>query len=276
MQTFKIRVAGESYYPEVMVFSGGEVNVTLPSHFPPVVYNLVVQARLRNAEDIISLMMIKDALDRHIRAKYSATLSLHYVPYARQDRVCNEGEALSIKVFADLVNSMGFDTVYTLDNHSEVSTALINNVANIPVENILERNLPWDLVSEDLVLCSPDAGANKKSYNVAKALGISEVIRADKRRDVSTGKITGTEVFCGDLEGKNVLVVDDICDGGYTFIKLAEKLKEKNAGDLYLYVTHGIFSKGVDCLIEAGYSRVFTTNSFYRGTSDSQVSIIKL
>jgi ribose-phosphate pyrophosphokinase len=87
------------------------------------------------------------------------------------------------------------------------------------------------------------------------------VVECSKSRDVKTGKLTGFKVYAEDLEGKDCLIVDDICDGGGTFIGLAGELKKKNAGNLYLAVTHGIFSKGFEEL-EKCFDKIFTTDSF--------------
>ena len=82
-----------------------------------------------------------------------------------------------------------------------------------------------------------------------------------KIRDVKTRKLSGFKVYADDLQGRDCLVVDDICDGGGTFLGLAKELKAKNAGKLYLAVSHGIFSRGVERLLEH-YDGVFSTNSF--------------
>lgn len=260
--------AGCEFPVEMFVFNGGEVNVKLPmeSMAEDLFLNghMVIKAKIVDSNGVMALLLTKNALDRSMKyLDAKKTLHLAYLPYARQDRVCNEGEALSIEVFASLINSMNFNRVITVDNHSEVATALINNCYNIPPEAKMSLSGKFDGLKDIKVnLCSPDAGANKKTYQVSKMFGGLPVIRADKIRDVSTGQITHTEVYCDDLNGKAVLVVDDICDGGMTFIKLAEKLKEKGAGILMLYVTHGIFSKGLDPLYEAGYDSIFTTDSF--------------
>jgi len=279
MNKFVITVNGNRYYPKLFTFSGGEVSVKLPDHLRAVGCNTyVLKAKLRSSEDIMTLLMLKNALDIRVGAARSV-LEIPYVPYSRQDRVCNEGEALSIKVLAELVNSMNFDTVYTYDNHSDVSTALINNCINFPPEKIMGRNLEIKslLTKTKISLCPPDAGANKKVLKVAQFFGGVPIIKADKIRDTATGEITHTEVYCDDLRGQSVFVVDDLADGAKTFVYLAEKLKEKGAGKLFLYVTHGIFSKGLDCVYEAGYDKVYTTDSWQDvGSSDERLQVIKL
>jgi ribose-phosphate pyrophosphokinase len=115
-------------------------------------------------------------------------------------------------------------------------------------------------IGNEALLISPDGGALKKIYKVSEFLGGIEVVECSKSRDVKTGKLSGFKVYADDLEGKDCLIVDDICDGGGTFIGLADELKKKNAGKLYLAVSHGIFNKGFESLTV--FDKIFTTNSF--------------
>lgn len=270
MNTIKIRMLGENYYPTSTTFPGGEVHITLPKCISrSAAYS--IKAKIKDSRGIMELLLVKEAMDQ-IAGRAASELILPYVPYARQDRVCNPGEALSIKVMARLINSMGFDKVVTYDNHSDVATALINNCTNLSAADIL-TNQGW--VALCSYLCSPDAGANKKTYEVAKRFSGMPVICADKVRNTKTGEITHTEVHCEHLEGASVLVIDDICDGGMTFIKLAEALIAKGAGRLYLYVTHGIFSKGLEPL--SAYERIFTTDSLRSAEDNTEIlTVIKI
>lgn len=237
-------------------FPGGEVQVKLEKSLE--IYRQVnIRADLRNAQDIMALLMLTDAI-RQSSPGMPISLVMPYIPYSRQDRVCDSGEALAIKVFAGLINSQNYTSVLVWDSHSDVAVALLDRCRNVE-PSALVRDVP--VVTE--ILVSPDAGANKKIFKLAKAYGdtFKQVIRADKVRDVKTGAITDTIVYCDDLRGQNVLIVDDICDGGRTFIELAAKLKEKNAGKIYLYVTHGIFSKGLE-VFHGLIDQIYTPNSF--------------
>jgi ribose-phosphate pyrophosphokinase len=118
-------------------------------------------------------------------------------------------------------------------------------------------------------LISPDAGSNKKIFDLAKSIGYEgEIIRCDKLRDISTGKIIETVVYKDNLNGKDCIIIDDICDGGRTFIELAKSLKQKNCSKVYLVVTHGIFSAGFKVLNEY-IDGTFCTNS-YRDVVDDE------
>jgi ribose-phosphate pyrophosphokinase len=110
-----------------------------------------------------------------------------------------------------------------------------------------------------LVLISPDAGAEKKIKELGNLLSSNEkkvpLLCARKVRDTLTGAILATEIY-GDVQGRDLIILDDICDGGRTFVELAKALRNQGAGDLYLYVTHGIFSKGLTELKEY-FKRVY-------------------
>jgi ribose-phosphate pyrophosphokinase len=207
-----------------------------------------VQAYLNNSDDIIGLLLTVDAI-RRLNPNTFIYLTIPYFPYARQDRVCNEGESLSVKVMADLINNLQCARVTVCDPHSDVTTALLNNCTVVSQADILlGSNLAQKILEEKLALVSPDAGAEKKTRAVAKLLSKEgqavEVFCSSKARDTLTGKITATEVY-GDVRTKKLIVLDDICDGGKTFIELAQVLKQGGATEIYLYVTHGIFSKGL-------------------------------
>jgi len=239
-------------------FSGGEVSVK--TYYTDTY--VMVKANLRNSRDIMELLLICEVLKRQ---RCTIGLQIPYIPYARQDRVCNEGEAFSIKVFAKLINDIGAFKVSGWDVHSDVTNALINNFHNVPCQDILSKcsELEKLLSDNSVYICSPDSGSLKKIQKVQEKFNIDNdrVILATKIRDVSTGNIVNTEVYADNLKGRKVLIIDDICDGGRTFIELAKKIKIIGSGKIILYVTHGIFSKGFE-VFENIIDEVWTTDSF--------------
>lgn len=230
-------------------FSGGECHVKLASF--DIGDKTEILANLNSSDEIMSLLLTVDAI-RRINSKTAINLSIPYFPYARQDRVCNEGEALSVAVMANLINSLHCETVTIHDPHSDVTPALLNNCKILSLADIIAKSSLLNVIYEkSLSLLSPDAGAEKKVRAVAKKISLPnkslDVLCASKTRDTRTGDITSTEIH-GDVMGKNIIILDDICDGGRTFIELSKVLKSMNSGDIYLYVTHGIFSKGLGVL----------------------------
>lgn len=191
------------------------------------------------SDDIVDLLLLSNAL-RHAQVKVK-TLRMDYVPFSRQDRVMNNGDALSIEMMAGIINGVGADFVTIVDPHSDITPILINNSNVFKQCEIFEGQ--FENVT-DFYLVSPDAGALKKIYQLAELVKPIDVIECSKKRNVATGEITGVVVHADDLNGKDCYIVDDICDGGRTFIEIAKVLKTKNCGKLTLMVSHGFFTKG--------------------------------
>jgi ribose-phosphate pyrophosphokinase len=252
---------------KMLRFPGGEVHVTVELGVQA--DELQVNAHLPDSDAVMTLLMVTDALRRGYPGT-SVALYMPYVPYARQDRVANPGEALSAKVFCQLINTQGYERVVIQDPHSDVVSALLDRVEiedPLPaLRRVVER-------LGNVALVAPDAGARKRVIKLASALNVDAVF-ADKVRDTRTGAITGTQIAT-DLPDCALLVVDDICDGGRTFTELAMALRKQQSEQhidrpLYLYVTHGIFSKGLGLLAEH-YQTIFTRNNW---TSDTRCEVV--
>lgn len=257
MKTNIYYLPGASDSLKVFQFGSGENHVQLVG--PPPADRVQIRYRYTGDSSFMQLLMLTDALKR--AGVRDIELSIPYFPGARQDRVCNAGETLSVKVYADLINAQGYSRVTIFDPHSDVVVALLDRVKVVNNHDFIRSwCLGW-ICYADVLLVSPDAGSNKKIYALAQRLHGLPVIRADKTRDVRDGSITGTEVFCGDLTGKVALIVDDICAGGRTFIELAKKLKEKNAERVLLAVSHYEGTADVVKLKASGIDTVYTTNS---------------
>ncbi len=246
---------GKSIDFESFVFSGGEPHIKILEELTSE-DEVTITIRIRSFNDVGMLLIATDALRRMEVEKIH--LVLPYFPAARQDRVMVVGESLSVKVYADIINAQNYRSVMILDAHSEVAPALLDRVKNISNHNFITTCLRNE---KKYVLISPDGGALKKIYKLSQFLNGVPVVECSKKRDVKTGKLSGFKVYEDDLEGKTCVIVDDICDGGRTFLGLAEELKKKNCGKLMLIVTHGIFSKGLGKLTET-FDEVFSTNSF--------------
>lgn len=256
---------GTSIDFETFTFSGGEPHIKIKEVVKGAV---TITQRMKSFNDLGFLLIATDALRRMNSREINVFIP--YFPAARQDRVMVSGEPLSVKVYADIINSQHYKKVTIFDPHSEVTPALVNNVEVINNHKFVKRCL--ETIKEDFVLISPDGGALKKIYKLSAYLGGIEVIECSKKRDVKTGQLSGFTVYTDDLKGKTAIVVDDICDGGGTFIGLGKALQAKNSGDLHLIVSHGIFHKGFDPLKKI-YKTIFTTNSFQNVESTQVVQI---
>lgn len=171
---------------------------------------------------------------------FRVTLAVPYLPGARMDR----GRPFGAGVYARLIDSVAADRVLALDPHSTVMPALIENLVTYSAARLIERALSTPVAAGERTsdyagVIAPDAGAVTRAGEAARRLGVP-LFRARKRRDFATGRLDGFE--CERLpETGRFLVVDDICDGGGTFLGLAEATG-LGPDRLDLWVTHGVFS----------------------------------
>jgi ribose-phosphate pyrophosphokinase len=199
-------------------------------------------------------------------------LHISYMPYARQDKEIGNKNTFNLYVFAGLLNMLAFDEVSAVDVHNpELTKQLIKNFRNYSVTSI--HNTLIDCIKPDY-LVFPDKGAADR-YSYLNGMHIP-IIVFEKYRHQGTGVITEHKIVSGVapgvLPGKSkFLVIDDLCDGGATFISIATVLNRICSDpDLYLYVTHGGFSKGREVLTNVGY-KLFTTNSLIRNVEGFKV-----
>lgn len=242
---------GDNLIISNFTFPGGERHIKIANAL--YIYSVHITSIIHNSDDIIDLLLGVDAVRRELDNP-KITLEIPYLPYARQDRVCSGGDPFSLKVICDLINSLNAHAVYIFDPHSKITEVLINNCRPVypPVLFRDDRylySLGEMIKHNSLSILYPDQGAQKKITELCMSIYGNDyrnyLLGASKFRDANTGEITATEVY-GEVENKDIIIIDDICDGGRTFIELAKVLKYKRCGKLYLCVTHGIFSKGLD------------------------------
>lgn len=224
-----------------------------------------INTRLNSFNDLEILICATKAL-RNITNK-PITL---YVPYflgSRSDRKFVNGGVNYLKqVICPIINSLNFESVIVMDPHSDVLEACLNNFSKVNNFALVDDALSY-LIGDDeedqVVLVSPDAGAYKKVFDVAQEFRISNIVTATKVRDLKTGAILRTEVPTLDQhKDLKYIIIDDICDGGRTFIELAKAIKEQRpTAKVYLVVTHGIFSAGYSELGQY-FEEIYTTNSY--------------
>jgi ribose-phosphate pyrophosphokinase len=226
--------------------------------------DIVIKSRLNNFKDLEIIICANQAL----KNAGADSVSL-YVPYflgSRSDRKFQEGGVNYLKqVICPIINSQNFKRVVTMDPHSDVLEACLNNYDKKNnfelVKFALTKIDNKQDAQERTALISPDAGALKKIYDVAKYFKITNVTTASKVRDIKTGNIIKTELPTMNLDGiEHIVIIDDICDGGRTFIELAKVIKEQTDKPIYLIVTHGIFSAGLKPLFEY-FEGIYCTDS---------------
>jgi len=254
-------------------FPDGQQSVDLVDIFN-ITDDIRIATRLNSFSDLEILICATKAL-RNITTK-----PIHlYVPYflgSRSDRKFGLGGVNYLKeVICPIINSLDFATVEVLDPHSDVLEACLNNFVKLPTNYLVKQALTQidnkDGARNRVCLVSPDAGAYKKIFDVAKTFEIENIITASKVRDLKTGAILRTEVPTLDQhKDLKYIIIDDICDGGRTFIELAKVMKESRpTAKIYLVVTHGIFSAGFYEL-DKWFEGIFCTNSYEDIKSDAE------
>ena len=201
---------------------------------------------------LIQLCQVANIIDNAFAIK--GTLQIPYLMAARFDRIMEHGDSFDLKVVASIINNLGFRKIEIFEPHSDVSLALINN-------SIARSSsfLATYYNKSDSILIVPDAGASKKVDSYLKHNSkIIDVVHCVKKRDLSNGVITLKVLEPDKCLDRNCVIIDDLCDGGGTFIAIAEQIRPKN---LTLIVAHGIFSKGFKHL-EKHFNEIIVTNSY--------------
>lgn len=252
---------------KISQFPDGQQTVDLVEWEEMILYtdSVEIKSRLNSFRDLELIVCATQAI-RNLSPNREIQL---YVPYflgARSDRKFVEGGVNYLKqVICPIINSQKYSKVITIDPHSDVLEACLDNfepVSNIELAQFALKDIDDSLGCNDrTMIVSPDAGALKKIYKVAQTFDIQNVVTASKVRDVVTGQIIRTELPKLNLEGiSQIVIFDDICDGGRTFIELAKVIKEQTDKPIYLVITHGIFSSGFERLSDE-FDGIYCTNS---------------
>lgn len=249
----KLKSSTQEYTFTLSKFPDGTSQAWLITPEPEKHQDMTVQWMFENEGELFHVLQLGYLLS----CQYSIfpVLDCPYLPYGRQDKMISNQTTFARLVFIESVINAGYQCIKTYDAHSLTHPFIVSKE---PLE-LLEAALP----GHDVVVF-PDQGALKR-YNHLLPENM-DYLSCHKKRNQITGEIEGLELDVPEeyLKGKNVLVFDDLCDGGRTFIEVAKVLKENSTNSLTLAVSHGIFSKGLDLIANAGYSKVYTTNSLIK------------
>lgn len=249
-------------YPEAFQFPGGEWHLR---NIPPIptdqgAVTLIADVRGADPNDLVKAALWADVahranFDDANRVDYRFVLMCPYLPGARADK----GTPRGASVYAHLIRSMSPHRVIALDPHSPEIIHVLGLGGGVRIADhnplIVEA---VDGITFDGLIC-PDAGAKERVHNTALRLGGLDVYHAEKHRDFDTGKLSGFKMVDVLPRSGKYLVVDDICDGGGTFMGLAQATG-LSRDQLGLWVTHGIFSGRADHL-RSDYRWISTTDS---------------
>jgi ribose-phosphate pyrophosphokinase len=260
VQIYNIEQGDKAKY-DLIRFPGGELHVRI--HEPVMAEvekadSIAVTSRVNNSDKLIETFLLCDAVRQDTERQIS--LILPYLPYARADRRFSSGDCFGIATLSRLVNSANVNVV-TLDAHSAQGLQCFHRIMDLPSDPFIEKAYTFFSANktEPVTLLFPDKGARQRYGSISDSY--EHVLHCSKERDLLTGKLKGFKVpEASEFKTKKVLLVDDICDGGGTFNGIGHSLEEYGLS-LALYVTHGIFSKGLDELSKH-FARIYTTDSF--------------
>lgn len=218
-------------------FSDGEMSVQITESVRGQDVYIIQPTCAPTNDNLMELLIMVDALKRSSAKSISAVIP--YYGYARQDRKAAPRVPITAKLVADLLEAAGITRVVTIDLHA----AQIQGFFNIPADNLFGSILFANYIkSKNLpnpIIASPDIGGVARARSYADKLGYGLII-VDKKRE----KANESEVMniIGDVEGKDVILVDDMVDTAGTLVKAAEVLKKKGANSVMACCTHGVLS----------------------------------
>lgn len=244
-----------------MTYPAGEPHIQLgrlaESQITPGEHLLVHCSRIRDFNGLCQILTGNDILERN---GITATWFIPYFPFGRHDRRNHSYDGFELGVALDIIKDLD---VVTMDPHSDV----LGQLKHIPQSEVVR--LYWDFYSayefgpdNNVVFVIPDAGATKKAMTW---MGDREFVQCYKERDPKTGELSNFRVGDFNLLNRDCVIVDDICDGGGTFIGLAKELRVRGAKSVSLFVSHGLFTKGTDQLYEH-LDFIFAPQQFHMGS----------
>ena len=240
-QEFGERVAqayGTALVPvRTQKFSDGEFTVSIEETIRGKEV-IIVQSTFPPSDNLLELLMLIDAAKRASAKRIVAVMP--YFGFARQDRKDKPRVAIGAKLVANMLMAAGVNRIITMDLHADQ----IQGFFEVPVDHLFGSTLflPWlknNISQEDLCIATPDTGGTKRASTYAKHLGVDMAI-CYKQRKVANQVENMTVI--GDVKGKNVVIVDDMCDTAGTLTKAADLMMEHGARSVRALCTHGVLS----------------------------------
>lgn len=238
-------------------FPDGEVQITLGEFSHKDEVN--VRCRITSAEDLFILMQVADILVRH--GMYFS-ISIYYLMGMRMDRVMDFNRPFTLKMIVNILDSLGASDIAIFCPHSDACLDLFRKTS---VAEIYSDE--WEIFFSELNTVNryqtmlPDAGAVKRYCGNGKPA--DSVLVGNKVRDIETGKIISIGISNPEaLNGRHILLVDDLCDGGGTFCGLANAIRELNKDvKISIVVNHMVNPKGIENLSKV-FDQVYFSNSY--------------
>jgi ribose-phosphate pyrophosphokinase len=220
-------------------------------------YIYLIQSTFPNSDNLMELLLMIDAAKR--ASAYKIIAVIPYFGWARQDRKDKPRVSIGAKLIADLLSVAGIDRLITMDLHADQ----IQGFFNVPVDHLYGSRIfvPYikSLNLKNLVIASPDVGGSKRAGTYSRHLDVPMVL-CHKSRDKAN--VVGEMRIIGDVEGKDVIIVDDMVDTAGTLCKAAGLMMENGANSVRAIVTHGVMSGiAADRIMDSALTEIAFTDS---------------
>lgn len=231
---------------KIFHFPDGEPQIEILTDLCNLKEDITLHCRICNPEDLFILMQTMDILNRH---EIVVDIFIYYLMGSRMDRLMGYGRPVTKKIINKVLKSFDCNNINIIEPHSDYYFEDYECEGTSLSQQFVRDHPEYQLVA-------PDHGAVER-YNGLQFVGVG-----NKVRDVETGKITNFEFIFDEIdEERPILVVDDLCDGGGTFVGLVTEMRKHTQAPIDIYVTHAVNSKGIENLSK-NFRRVFLTNSY--------------
>ncbi|KAK3582397.1 hypothetical protein CHS0354_023941 [Potamilus streckersoni] len=227
----------------------------------------IIQSTNPPSDNLLELLILIDAAKRASASRITAVIP--YYGYSRQDRKDKPRVAITAKLVADLISAAGAHRILTMDLHSHQIQGFFNiQVDHLYASNLLaKRFLEYGI--ENVAVASPDVGGVKLARAYARRLNAPLVIIDKRRPEPNKSEVMNV---IGDVEGKNILITDDIIDTAGTIVNASIALKEKGAKQIFAACSHALVSgTAIDKLMESPIEVLITTDSVPRDNQNMQM-----
>ncbi|MEP7146686.1 MAG: ribose-phosphate pyrophosphokinase [bacterium] len=232
----------------------------------------IIQSTIPPADNLMELLIMIDAARRASARRITAVIP--YFGYARQDRKDQPRVAITAKLVANLITEAGADRVITMDLHA----SQLQGFFDIPVDHLYGSAVFMkkfrNIKIPNLAVASPDVGGIKMARAYAKRLH-SNLILIDKRRPKPN--VAEVMSIIGEVDEKNILIIDDLIDTGGTFVNAVNALKENGAKEIYGACTHAVFSgESLDRINASPLKKLFVSDTLPMTHTSKKVEIVSV
>jgi ribose-phosphate pyrophosphokinase len=233
-------------------------------------YTFIIQSTFAPSDNLLELLLMIDAAKR--ASAYKVIAVMPYFGFARQDRKDRPRVSIGAKLIADMLSVAGIDRLITMDLHADQ----IQGFFNVPVDHLsaVAMFIPHikQMGLEDIVIASPDTGGTKRANVFAKHLGTDMVICHKTR---SKANAIDTMTLIGEVEDKDVIIIDDIIDTAGTIAKAADLMKSKGARSVRACATHAVLSgSAIERLEASSLDEILLTDTIPLHTTSKKITVL--